>query len=38
MDAGFVLNGFFEDRYGNIERDPISRYVDSFIATRTFKP
>ncbi|MCA9094554.1 MAG: class I SAM-dependent methyltransferase [Planctomycetaceae bacterium] len=38
LDAGFILNGFFEDRYPETKDDPISKYVDSFIATRVVKP
>jgi hypothetical protein len=35
--AGFTITGFFEDRYAEIDRDPISRYIDTFIFTRAFK-
>lgn len=38
MDAGFVLTGFYEDRYLPADDDPISRYIDTFIATRALKP
>ncbi len=38
LDAGFLIDGFFEDRYANPERDPISRFVDTFLATRAIKP
>lgn len=38
LAAGFVLTGFFEDRFSNVEADPISRYIDTFIATRALKP
>jgi SAM-dependent methyltransferase len=37
LDAGFVLAGFFEDRCGQTGEDPISRYIDTFIATRAVK-
>jgi len=38
IDAGFVLTGFYEDRFDNPCRDPISRFMDTFIATRGVKP
>lgn len=38
LDAGFVLTGFYEDRYNPPDADPISRYIDSFNATRALKP
>jgi SAM-dependent methyltransferase len=38
LEAGLLLSGFFEDGYGLAGQDPISRYVDSFIATRAIKP
>ncbi len=38
LEAGLVLTGFFEDRYGETGTDPISRYIDTFIATRASKP
>jgi len=38
LDAGFHLTGFYEDRYGEGEMDPLSRYTASFIATRAVKP
>jgi hypothetical protein len=38
LDAGFVLTGFYEDRYGEGETDPLSRYMATFIATRAVKP
>lgn len=38
LDAGFVLNSFFEDRFGDPDHDPLSRYLDTFIATRAVKP
>lgn len=36
--AGFVLTGFYEDRYGEADNDPLSRHLASFIATRASKP
>ncbi len=36
IDAGFVINGFYEDRHGS--EDPIARYTATLIATRAFKP
>jgi SAM-dependent methyltransferase len=38
LDAGFVLTGFYEDKYPDAEADPLSRYLDTFIATRAVKP
>ena len=38
MDAGFLLSGFYEDGYGAAENDAISRYMETFIATRAVKP
>ena len=38
LDAGFVLSGFFEDRCADSENDPLSRYLETFIATRAVKP
>lgn len=40
LDAGFMLTGFFEDRYEGdlVEDDPISKYMPTFIATRAVKP
>ncbi|MGQ0637609.1 MAG: class I SAM-dependent methyltransferase [Planctomycetaceae bacterium] len=37
LEAGFVLTGFFEDRYPASSADPISRFINSFVATRAFK-
>ncbi|MGB7343538.1 MAG: class I SAM-dependent methyltransferase [Pirellulaceae bacterium] len=37
MRAGFHLTGMFEDRWTD-EDDPISQLMDTFIATRAFKP
>ncbi len=38
LDAGFLLSGFFEDRRAELDNDPISRFMDTFLATRAFKP
>ncbi|MCO6046404.1 class I SAM-dependent methyltransferase [Aeoliella sp. ICT_H6.2] len=38
LEAGFVITGFYEDRFGGPEPDPISNYLDTFIATRAVKP
>lgn len=38
LDAGFLLTGFYEDRYPESDRDPLSRYTDTFMATRACKP
>lgn len=37
LDVGFVLTGFYEDRYDDGTDDLLSRYTDSFIATRAIK-
>jgi SAM-dependent methyltransferase len=37
LDAGLMLTGFYEDRWAEDEADPLSRYMDSFIATRSIK-
>ena len=38
LSAGFLLSGFYEDRFPARDEDPISRYIDTFIATRAVKP
>lgn len=37
LDAGFLLAGMYEDRYAETEGDLLSRYIDSFMATRAIK-
>jgi len=37
LDAGFLLNGFFEDGYPESAGDPISRFMKTFLATRAVK-
>ena len=37
LRAGFALTGFYEDRYGDIDQDPISQYMATFIATGAVK-
>lgn len=37
LDAGFVLTAFFEDGYPPSNSDPISRYMNTFIATRAVR-
>jgi SAM-dependent methyltransferase len=37
IDAGFALIGFFEDAYPESSQDTISRFIQSFIATRAIK-
>jgi SAM-dependent methyltransferase len=37
LDAGFVLTALYEDRYADLDADPLSRYIDTFIATRAIK-
>jgi len=36
IDAGFVINGFYEDRHG--DQDSVGRYTPTLMATRAFKP
>jgi SAM-dependent methyltransferase len=38
LDAGFVITGFYEDRYSDQVADPLSRFIDSFIAMRAVRP
>jgi hypothetical protein len=37
LDAGFVITGFYEDRYDGADSDPLSKYLPTFIATRAVK-
>jgi SAM-dependent methyltransferase len=38
LDSGFVLAAFYEDRYSDLDADPLSRYINTFLATRAIKP
>jgi SAM-dependent methyltransferase len=38
LDAGFVITGFYEDRYDGSEADPLSEYLPTFLTTRAVKP
>jgi SAM-dependent methyltransferase len=38
LDAGFLLTSIYEDHYEDADGDPLSRYIDSFMATRATKP
>lgn len=38
IEAGFLIAGFFEDRYRPEQNDPLSRIMPVFIATRAIKP
>jgi SAM-dependent methyltransferase len=38
LDAGFLLTGFFEDPYRDPEKDPLTKYMPTYIATRAIKP
>lgn len=38
LDADFLIAGFFEDRFGPEEGDPISNYLPTFLATRAIRP
>ena len=37
LDAGFVIAGFYEDRYNDVEVDPLSKYLPTLIATKAVK-
>jgi SAM-dependent methyltransferase len=37
LDAGFVITGFYEDRYDDDEADPLSKHLATFAATRAVK-
>lgn len=37
LDAGFVITGFYEDRDRPEENDPLSKLMDTYIATRAEK-
>ena len=36
--VGFLIAGFFEDRFPSDEDDPLSKYIPIFIATKGIKP
>jgi SAM-dependent methyltransferase len=38
LDAGFVLTALYEDRYSDLNADPLSRHINTFVATRAIKP
>lgn len=38
LNAGFMLAGFYEDRFSENDNDPLSRFLNTFIATRAIKP
>ena len=38
LQSGFLITDFYEDKYDGPESDPISNYMDTFIATRAVKP
>lgn len=38
LAAGFVLTGFYEDRFGPESDDTLSRYMATLLATRAVKP
>ena len=38
LDAGFMLTAFYEDRYSDLDADPLSRYINTFLATQAIKP
>jgi len=35
--AGFLIAGFYEDRWRDVDIDPLSKYIHTFIATRAVK-
>jgi SAM-dependent methyltransferase len=38
LAAGFVITGFFEDRYSSVPEDPVPKYMATCLATRAVKP
>jgi SAM-dependent methyltransferase len=38
LEAGFLLTGFYEDSYKDRDNEPLSRFMNLFIATRAVKP
>lgn len=38
LNAGLIMTGFYEDRYDESAKDPLSQYMATFIATRSVKP
>jgi len=38
MDSGFMLTALYEDRFSDLIADPLSRYIDTFVATRSIRP
>ncbi|QEG43809.1 class I SAM-dependent methyltransferase [Roseimaritima ulvae] len=38
LKAGLMLTGFYEDRFPESDKDPLSAFLDTFIATRAVKP
>jgi hypothetical protein len=38
LDAGFLIAGFYEDRYPTSTPDPLSNFLPTFVATRAVKP
>jgi SAM-dependent methyltransferase len=38
LDAGFVITGFYEDGYGEEERNLLAEYMPTFLVTRAVRP
>lgn len=38
LQAGLMLTAMFEDRYADADKDPLSQFLSTFIATRAIKP
>lgn len=38
LEAGFVITGFYEDRWEEPDKQPLDRYIPTFLATRAVKP
>jgi SAM-dependent methyltransferase len=38
IDAGFVITGFYEDAYGEEDKDLLTEYMPTFIVTRAVRP
>ena len=37
LDAEFVLAALYEDQYSDLDADPLSRYINTFLATKAIK-
>ena len=37
IESGFVLTGFYEDRYSEVEGDLLGQYISTCMATKAYK-